>query len=558
MAAMAKMLAAEYNKRNMKNGGERINSRTIQVIRFAGLLLPAILMLYGLLIQSDFADSSRYVSDSVFFVISILWVAVAVLQFLSVPKVTTWSIIRLSLYHVFAIAYLLFVSGFATPFVLAWVMLFLASYIYQGNRGLQFSAMTFIGVGLIDIFMFKNSPETTIANLLYLMSVLIVGLVTISISRTQEIDKSELVRSRLSETMARDRTLTIVNNLTDAILSTDHDGMISLFNAASLNLLDTNINLNGQHIDSVLRLKDLEGNDVKLFNLSKDAKSTVVRDDVVMEIADDDKIRLEITFSPIKSSYAGKRSRTGAKDGYVLILRDITKLKSLEEERDEFISVVSHELRTPITIAEGTISNVTMMMGRGDVPNEKLIDSLAVAHEQVIYLSRMVNDLSTLSRAERGIADKTEPIVIGEMIHELFNEYAPQAEKKGLRFDLDMTATSESVIASRLYLKELLQNFITNAIKYTKSGSVKIIVKVKDSNVIFSVKDTGIGISKNEQDKIFDKFYRSEDYRTRETGGTGLGLYVAAKLARKIGTKIELVSRLNHGSTFSITLPISK
>lgn len=555
---MVKMLEASYNEPSMKNGGERINSRTIQVIRFAGLLLPVILTLYGLLIQANFADSSRYSGDGVFFLISILWVAVAVLQFLSVPKMTIWSIIRLSLYHLFAVAYLLFVSGFASPFIFAWVMLFLASYLYLGNRGLQFSTMTFISVGLADIFLFKNSPETTILSLLYMMSVLIVGLVTISISRTQEIDRSELVRSRLGETVARDRTLTIVNNLTDAILSTDHEGMISLFNAASLNLIDTNINLNGQHIDSVLRLKDLKGNDVRLFSISKDAKSTVVRDDLMMEIGDDDQIRLEITFSPIKSSYAGNRSRTGAREGYVLILRDITKLKSLEEERDEFISVVSHELRTPITIAEGTISNVTMMMGRGDVPNDKLVDSLSVAHEQVIYLSKMVNDLSTLSRAERGLADQVESIHIGEMIHELFNEYSPQAEKKGLRFDLDMAVSSEHVTASRLYLQELLQNFITNAIKYTKEGNIKLIVKQKDGKVTFAVKDTGIGISKNEQEKVFDKFYRSEDYRTRETGGTGLGLYVAAKLARKIGTNIELTSRLNHGSTFSVTLPLEK
>lgn len=552
------MLEARYNEPSMRNGGESINSRTIQVIRFAGLLLPAILMLYGLLIQANFADGSRYVGDSVFFIISTLWVAVAVLQFLAVPKITVWSIVRLSLYHLFAVAYLLFVSGFATPFILAWVMLFLASYLYLGNRGLQFSAMTLIGVGLADIFLFKNSAETTILNLLYLMSVLIVGLVTISISRTQEIDKSELKRSKLGETVARDRTITIVNNLTDAILSTDHEGMISLFNAASLNLLDTNINLNGQHVDSVLRLKDLKGGDVRLFAMSKDAKSTVVRDDLIMEIGDDDQIRLEITFSPIKSSYAGRRSRTGAREGYVLILRDITKLKSLEDERDEFISVVSHELRTPITIAEGTISNVTMMMGRGDVPNDKLVDSLSVAHEQVIYLSKMVNDLSTLSRAERGVADQVESIHIGEMIHELFNEYSPQAEKKGLRFDLDMAVSSEHVTASRLYLQELLQNFITNAIKYTKEGNIKLIVKQKDGKVTFAVKDTGIGISKNEQEKVFDKFYRSEDYRTRETGGTGLGLYVAAKLARKIGTNIELTSRLNHGSTFSVTLPLEK
>ena len=82
-----------------------------------------------------------------------------------------------------------------------------------------------------------------------------------------------------------------------------------------------------------------------------------------------------------------------------------------------------------------------------------------------------------------------------------------------------------------------------------------MIVSVEDGQVTFAVKDSGIGISKTDQRKIFEKFYRSEDYRTRETGGTGLGLYVAAKLARKLGCKITLESRLNHGSTFAFSLP---
>jgi len=107
-------------------------------------------------------------------------------------------------------------------------------------------------------------------------------------------------------------------------------------------------------------------------------------------------------------------------------------------------------------------------------------------------------------------------------------------------------------------LHELLQNFITNAIKYTKEGSITLEVARKKDTIHFAVKDTGIGISKSDQAKVFNKFYRSEDYRTRETGGTGLGLYVAVKLAKKLGTEIDLSSRLNHGSTFSFTLPSIK
>jgi signal transduction histidine kinase len=238
-------------------------------------------------------------------------------------------------------------------------------------------------------------------------------------------------------------------------------------------------------------------------------------------------------------------------------MRDVTKAKSLEEERDEFISVVSHELRTPITIVEGTISNVQVMMQHPDHTKEMLSDAVEMAHDQIVYLAKMVNDLSTLSRAERGVADAAEDIDVREMIHKLHDEYDKEARAKKLHLNLDLSATLGHVTTSRLYLEEMLQNFITNAIKYTKTGTVTVSVKQKQSVVKFAVKDSGIGISKSDQAKIFQKFYRSEDYRTRETSGTGLGLYVTAKLAHKVGAKIELTSRLNHGSTFSFTLPVT-
>jgi signal transduction histidine kinase len=105
-------------------------------------------------------------------------------------------------------------------------------------------------------------------------------------------------------------------------------------------------------------------------------------------------------------------------------------------------------------------------------------------------------------------------------------------------------------------LHDLLQNIVNNAIKYTKKGEVSLTISKHDNDITFAIKDTGIGISKTDRLKIFDRFYRSEDYRTRETGGTGLGLYVASRLAKQIGTKINLDSQINKGSTFSFTLPI--
>lgn len=132
------------------------------------------------------------------------------------------------------------------------------------------------------------------------------------------------------------------------------------------------------------------------------------------------------------------------------------------------------------------------------------------------------------------------------------------------RYQLDLQSTHEglsiqpqhSVLhSSKLYVREILQNFITNAIKYTEEGSITLSAKQKDKGVLFEIIDSGIGISKTDRERVFDKFFRSEDFRTRANNGTGLGLYVTMKLARLIHADIELESELNKGSTFSINIP---
>lgn len=523
-------------------------------MRFAGFLMPVLLVLYGVLVAAGLAPDAHYAGHTVFASIMLPWLFLGAYQFLYPAKTWQKSGVRFAFYHVFAVAYVLFVSGFATPFITTWLLLFMAAYAFFAGIGLVLSALILSATAIIDILL-RPTLEQATADLLTTASLLLVGVAVIAISRIQEIDGAELSRSKALESLQRDRILTIVNNLADAVLSTDKDGVVRVYNAASLNLLDTNASLNGHHVDEILQLYDGNDKPFSVYGQLKKLRGVSVRDDLTMSM-EGETIRLEVTFSPIRSNFS-KSKRTASQDGYILILRDVTKTKSLEEERDEFISVVSHELRTPITVAEGTISNVQVMMDRPDISDDILKEGVATAHDQIIFLSRMVNDLSTLSRAERGVADEAETINVRQMIDDLYNEYAPQAEAKGLHFNLDVGTRLGEVAASRLYLKELLQNFVTNALKYTKEGSVTVHVTRKDGKITFEVRDTGIGISKSDQAKVFNKFYRSEDYRTRETGGTGLGLYVAIKLAKKLGTKIELKSRLNHGSSFSFTLPAS-
>ncbi len=547
-----------YNKHNMYEGGSSYKPQSAQIFRYASLLIPSILILYGVFIQSDIINNTFLNDNFGFLILSFWWLFLGIIQFLFPIQSKTDAILRLVAYHLLAGAYLVFVSGIFSPISAMWLILTLASYAYFSKRGFWLNVLFFAIIIDVDIILWGKISKTIIYyDLITFVSILLTALIILRVSKYQELFKKELLNSKAQESLQRDRVISIVNNLADAVLSTDINGIVRVYNAASLNLLDTNNSLNGKHVDEILPLIDQDGKEISVFKTLQQVKTVAKRDDLYYAFDDDDKISLEMTFSPIRSSYSrSKKSETH--DGYIIILRDITKEKSLDEERDEFISVISHELRTPITIAEGSISNVQEMMKHPDVTSKMLTDAVNVSHEQIIFLASMVNDLSTLSRAERGVSNSPEEIDVRELAHELHKKYKDDATAKKLHLNLDMTAKIGKVYVSRLYLEELLQNFITNAIKYTKKGSVTISIKQKKDLIMFAVKDTGIGISKSDQSKVFKKFYRSEDYRTRENSGTGLGLYVASKLARKINAKIKLTSRLNFGSTFSFTLPIKK
>jgi two-component system phosphate regulon sensor histidine kinase PhoR len=289
---------------------------------------------------------------------------------------------------------------------------------------------------------------------------------------------------------------------------------------------------------------------VDIEQMVEAAKIPTTRRDLILQYPDGSRINLYLSIAPVHLGY-GKRGN----QGYVLLMRDITHEKSLEEERDEFISVVSHELRTPIAITEANISNAQYMAER-DHDTVQIKNALQQAHDQVLFLANMVNDLATLSRAERGKLEvDVLPIDTKALITSLAGMYEKDAKAKGLELKTAVADALPELYSSELYVREILQNFLTNSIKYTESGSVTISARAKDKGIIFAVSDTGIGISKGDLEKVFDKFFRSEDYRTRKTSGTGLGLYVTMKLAHLLHSEIDVESELNHGSKFSIYIP---
>lgn len=362
--------------------------------------------------------------------------------------------------------------------------------------------------------------------------------------------KSTNTQTVVDTSIEHERLTSLINSMADGVIAVDENVHVVLYNGAALNILDINGTMQDVPLHKVFRPIDTNNQPVDITALVRNTKIATTSRDLRLPYPDGSSINLYISIAPVHLGYG-----SNGRHGYVLLLRDITHEKSLEEERDEFISVVSHELRTPIAIAEGNISNAQFIAGKtGDI--KQIQQALTEAHNQILFLADMINDLSTLSRAEQGkLTLDIEPINVHNLITELVSNYKPDAQTKGLTLKADLDPHLEILYSSKLYVQEILQNFITNAIKYTAQGQVTIGAKKRPRGVEFEVTDTGIGISKSDQERVFDKFFRSEDFRTRQSNGTGLGLYVAMKLARLVHAEINLTSELNHGSTFSIFVP---
>lgn len=450
---------------------------------------------------------------------------------------------------------LVWFSEIFSPFTPIWSLVILFASMYYGWKGFTLSSLSLAAMAVLYIYLF--SADLTQGVFVYIgLSAMVVfatiamSFLFVSIIMNSRKQGDRVITSQKSEQLQANRLNTLINSMSDAVLTLNRYGRITSQNAAAQAFFDTNQSLIGRDISKQISPFDENDQPVDIHELINSTTSTLIRDDLRIGSGGDSR-RIAMQMSRIRSTFDDDEEY-----GVVMIIRDITKQKSLEEEKDEFISVASHELRTPVAIAEGSLSNL-MVMFEKDADKSVLQESSKMAYDQVIYLSRIINDLSTLSRAERGVGDVVEEIDVTSLLHELFNRYEPEAKAKSLHLNLDVDSSLPHVETSRLYLEEMMQNFITNSIKYTKEGSVTISAKLLENGRInCSVTDTGIGMSKHDLDHIFEKFYRSEDYRTRETSGTGLGLYVVKKLADKLETVVEVDSRLNHGSTFSFVLPL--
>lgn len=525
------------------------------ILTHAAAFMPFIMIPFGLLVRQEFVDSRFYTGDGSFLLIVAIYTAASAVYLWYATKRKASLLVDIgfmALFHILTLLFVLYVSGFLSAFLAVWIVLMISSDMRFGQRGFVFSFVGLIGAGALSLVVHPETP--TNERIEIVQGALVVGAIGYVIARIRAVTDKERIalhHTREQEIYQRERLLALVNSMGDAVVATDAKGRIRVYNSTLLSLLDTNLNLVGKQIDEVLKLHDEKKARVNILDEALMRHAVFSRTDLAHDFKDGDKIRLYVNVAPIQPGY-----QTHAETGFIFILRDITKEKTLEEQRDEFVSVVSHELRTPVTIIEGSLSNAQLLYERG-ADKSVVINAIKESHDQIMYLAKLVNDLGTLAKAERGTGGEDEPIDMQALLHNIYATYEPQATAKKLALDLDMPPKLPTVTTNRLYLEEILQNLITNAIKYTQKGKVTLRASVEKTQLIIDVQDTGIGIGKSDREHIFEKFYRSEDYRTRESSGTGLGLYVCKKLAEKLGYRISFTSRLNHGTTFSVTIPLA-
>lgn len=238
-------------------------------------------------------------------------------------------------------------------------------------------------------------------------------------------------------------------------------------------------------------------------------------------------------------------------------LQELTeKLKALDAQKNEFISMAAHELRAPMTAIKGYVSMV-MEGDTGDIP-EKARGFLADASNITDRLVRLVNNMLNVSRIEEGrMVYQVEVENLSQVARAVFSQFVPEAQRKGLKYDLHIpNELRDRVKVDPDRIQEVLGNFLSNAIKYTDSGSVSLHLSQPSTSIVrCEVIDTGPGISKEEQDKLFQKFYRVES-NVGKTTGTGLGLYISRLLIEKFDGKIGIKSELGKGSNFWFELPL--
>ena len=237
------------------------------------------------------------------------------------------------------------------------------------------------------------------------------------------------------------------------------------------------------------------------------------------------------------------------------IVRDISERKEIERMKDQLVSTVSHELRTPLTIILGYLPFLT---DQEKIPAPEMVADFAKKMEvSGKHLLEMLNDLLDISKLESGKFNlKTETIDPSQIVREVAAQLAPRAGEKHI--ELDVMAENCTIEADPVRLRQIVINLLGNAIKFTETGRIILILAVdpKKNEAVFSITDTGLGLTMEDQERIFDRFKQADSSSTRSAEGTGLGLAISKSLVELHGGRIGVFSIDNVCSTFIFSIPI--
>ncbi len=241
--------------------------------------------------------------------------------------------------------------------------------------------------------------------------------------------------------------------------------------------------------------------------------------------------------------------------GAVEVFYDITKEKELERIRLDFLSLASHQLRTPLSGTKWLIETMYKgLVGEMTKKQKEYLDDIYKVNEQMI---KLVSDiLSTLRLESEAALIKKEKVSVLSLFKDILTAVTPAAKERRVLLQSPLNHRRLIIEIDPEILKSILRSFLSNAINYSRPGQ-KVILDVKEESgaVVFFVRDFGIGIPKNEQKRMFGRFYRASNARALKPIGTGIGLNIAKILAEKIGAEISFKSEENKGSTFFLRIP---
>ncbi|MBQ2695305.1 hypothetical protein IJG04_01555 [Candidatus Saccharibacteria bacterium] len=352
-----------------------------------------------------------------------------------------------------------------------------------------------------------------------------------------------------------------LNAIHDGVIMTNRLGIIEYLNPASVVMLDCGTPENALGLDYSLLIK-IESKEGRELSEQENPLIQAMRTGQPLEkyqaclVAGPSEKRIPIAISVILAEKSDSR---------IITFRNITKELAEEGEQAEFISTASHEMRTPVATIDGYLS--LCLNPQTATIDERARGYLESAHSASQHLGRLFQDLLDATKLDDGrLRPKFVPIELTGLVKQISDDYITRAKEAQIDYQFGVSDPSLSAPHRMIqavygyvdidFMREILDNLIDNAIKYTpEGGSIYINVMGDGDRALINVTDTGSGISSEDLQHIFQKFYRADNSDTREIGGTGLGLYLAKQRVEAMGGRIWAESAFGEGSTFFVSLP---